>query len=548
MSSAMLQNRDLLRSPCSQRSFADSIALHPHSIIAKDAAALCFDRDNTSQTEENGKAVSTLQPGNQPNGAPLPGSHFDIDSDPEFARENESFSEHPFSCPFDTLQIVPLSNECGLPNWTVRNSEGYQEELVKHEHGSCNLFENHVGLRNNESESPQTNSSFFAYESDTDNITVHLILSFPDSVDGEAWNSIQSSLAVAQSVTQHDFASPFPQAALSCDQRSEEIPTSEMKLAREISASISVKHYLNSIPARHLFQLYLVINEKNEVNFAKCPWNRLNIVAFVQFPSTGQLLLPIETEVSRREALSSTGGMFLGSFVVQNKQMFHHIPNEPFLRRQEIGTSRQCMLQTSKPFVEDVVIVDRKDIVLEPNGARAGRPSHKETGQLLMTESQVKKILEIRKRWEGLSARQRRDNVSPSDFYTFLTLNRDETAECLGVCATWLKDAIRSQGMNVWPGRPLRKTGAMLQTLKERLESARAALRFSDPAINETKPYEANVHRYENEIRELVSMRVEIVKANVSPEYFQRFMQENGSEHLDPTWNALPLQPRQYSS
>lgn len=372
-------------------------------------------------------------------------------------------------------------------------------------------------------------------------IFAYLILTMPPEVEDEVWKYLKSALVVTQSVTEQELLLPISRNSFFCHQQIVDIPTQELRQVREISAQVTIKNYNHDMSTPYMFQMFLSVSENCLVTDDPLPyWDKMDAIVFVQLPSTGQILHPIGREVSRKDAIVNTEGLFLGSFTLQDNHIFHHIPSESVLRqKQEGGTGSQAPPPID-PGEEEVVIVDRKDVVLETNGARGGRPSHRETNQLLMTKAQVEKILEIRIRWQGLSPRQRRDNVNNADFYPFLTLNRDETAECLGVCATWLKDAIRAQGVYVWPGRPLRRTGAMLQSLKENLESTMAALKFSDPSIGETERYEREIRRYESEIRDVLDVRVGIVRSNVSQEYFSRFVSELGKQYLDPEWNALP--------
>lgn len=205
-----------------------------------------------------------------------------------------------------------------------------------------------------------------------------------------------------------------------------------------------------------------------------------------------------------------------------------------------ISIPRTSLESSSKTYTESVYLVKRSDTIAETNGARGGRPIHRQTGQLLMTREQVEKVLEIRKRWEGLSPRQRRDNVDEEDFYPFLTLNRDETAQCLGVCATWLKDAIRAQGMITWPGRPLRRSGAYLQSQKELLESSQARLYYTSKEHPDRETYENEVQKLAKSVRDTVVKRAKIVEENVKPKYFLKFISLGGEKFLNPTWNALP--------
>ncbi|PXF50086.1 hypothetical protein BWQ96_00246 [Gracilariopsis chorda] len=373
-------------------------------------------------------------------------------------------------------------------------------------------------------------------------IYVYVIVAVDEQISDELWKYLNTSLFITQPVTEEEMSVSGGQNTFACFQQVVEIPSQSSKHFREISARIFIKNYIHHTQKRFLFQLFLQVSERNSAmpSAAGLPWDKLDVVSFIQLPSTGQILRPIGREVMHEEALGSAEGMFLGSFMMFDTQLYHHLPTEETLKQQELGQYNDYIPRTIDSTPADVVIVEKEDIVLETNGARAGRPSHRLTGQLLMTRSQVEKILEIRGRWNGLSPRQRRDNVSATDFYTFFTLNRDETAECLGVCATWLKDAIRAHGVNVWPGRPLRRSGAALQTLKENMESAQAALRFSHPSVGETDRLEEEVKSFERKIEEVLELRLSIVKSNVSAEYFAGFLAANGQQYLDPEWNALP--------
>lgn len=435
------------------------------------------------------------------------------------------------------------SNDFAYGNWTVRSSDGFREEVL-HEDFCIEEIAEPALFEPKHTDEMTPCSILVAPETGEDSIMVHMMISLPNETDANInlWQQLKTSLVVTQSVKEQELSLPISRDSFLCYQESMDIAVSEQKQAREISARITINNYLQHVQTMYLFQLFLSITEDtSSMGGLSFNWDQMDIITFIQMPCTGQILRPIERLISRQESLSTSNeGVFVCSFTFQDKAIFYHSPSEAVLRERAARTFNVGTISDSDPEREEVVIAERNDIILEANGARAGRPSHRETGQLLMTRAQVEKTIEIRIRWQGLSPRQRRDNVNNGDFYTFLTLNRDETAQCLGVCATWLKDAIRAQGVNVWPGRPLRRTGAMLQTLKENIESARAALKFSDPAIGESHRYEEDIRRYENEVRDVLTMRLEIVKTNVSEEYFNRFLLENGQLYLNPDWNALP--------
>ncbi|CAN8071040.1 unnamed protein product [Agarophyton chilense] len=377
-------------------------------------------------------------------------------------------------------------------------------------------------------------------------IYVYVIIAVDDSVNDQLWNHLNTSLFVTQPVTEEEMNQSNAQNSFACFQQIVEIPTQNSKQFREISARIFIKNYIHHTHKRVLFQLFLQVSNNNlpMSTSSDLLWDKLDVVSFIQLPSTGQILRPIGRELLYDEVFStSTEGLFLGSFMIHDTQLYHHLPTEETLQLQEEGQYNGFVSPTMDIMPEEVVIVDKKDLILETNGARGGRPSHRLTGQLLMSRPQVEKILEIRARWHGLSPRQRRDNVSAKDFFIFITLNRDETAECLGVCATWLKDAIRSHGVIEWPGRPLRKPGAMLQTLKENMNSIKAALQFSHPSVGETDRLMEEIRVIERKIEAVLEERISIVRGRTTTEYFEGFMQADGKAILNPDWNALPPFP-----
>lgn len=264
------------------------------------------------------------------------------------------------------------------------------------------------------------------------------------------------------------------------------------------------------------------------------------LVVLLSVPSSGQVLLPIiiHQPFSRNSAISISKILFAKVAIISG-ELFYLLPN----RARVQGESNSSKTLISRPYVPSTNLlqnVDEKDVVAESNGARAGRPSHKVTSELLITPEQGQKILEIRKRWEGLSARQRRVVISAEDFYPFLTLNRDETAQHLGVCATWLKDTIRLHGMKTWPARPLRRSGAYLQCQKENLKTTLAKLNYTPRKEKKYIQLLAEADKFQRNIAECVQHRCEIVKENVSNLYFQQFILKNGAKFLNPCWTVHP--------
>lgn len=270
-------------------------------------------------------------------------------------------------------------------------------------------------------------------------------------------------------------------------------------------------------------------------------WSSLReMVIFCSQPKSGQVLYPVIVSSSNFFSKpSSSPAVLLCKVLCKNGRLFHVFPEEHAVKLQnsvQKNTSQICGVNPNAQVNE----VKKSQIVSEVNGARGGRPTHSLTNQLLMTKEQVLKIFEIRKRWEGLSVRQRRDTITAEDFYPFLTLNRDETAEHLGVCATWLKDAIRLQGMLTWPARPLRRSGAYLQNQREIIATCLAKLQCATHGSETQKRLEAEIDRVQQNIEQCIKKRIEIVRSNVTEEYFQEFCQKRGDIYLNPTWNTYP--------
>ena len=380
-------------------------------------------------------------------------------------------------------------------------------------------------------------------------VVVFMLITQPRECSLEEWQRLNTNLIITHSETTSQVAYPISQNTDICYQEVIEMPNATGGLVRELSIYLNTRAHIDD-STENLFQIFLAVTNGSETNFLTNPsWNQLEVVSFIQNLPTCQVIRPINQKITFQQISTNPLGVFHASFTMHDDKLNHFLPTEASLI-QQAEESKVNNEDVNQPCIsEQVVLVGRNDIIQEVNGARGGRPLHKLSGQLLMTRQQVEKVLEIRNRWQGLSPRQRRDNVTNADFYTFLTLNRDETADCLGVCATWLKDAIRSQGVHVWPGRPLRRTGALLQSLKESLASVRAAMRYTDPNMGQLREYQSEIQRLQNEIRDVLNVRMDIVKQNVSSKYFEKFVAENGKQYLDPEWEALPpsISPRKNS-
>lgn len=354
---------------------------------------------------------------------------------------------------------------------------------------------------------------------------------------------VRAKVEVQQSTNENELSSPSAKSKPNFVTSSLDIYSRKGELLKEISVRIPLDG-LETSGARcedgiffHIFlSLDYITPKENFSSFESS--GKLDVICFTHYFPTSQVLHPVQRSILQPCIFNAPFGTFLASYKFSQGKIFHHIPGKEEIIRQAKFHLENVLDRSSRNDL--LVLVRDEDIVSELHGARGGRPVHKKTGKLLMTKEQVLKIIEIRKRWEGLSTRQRRENVNDSDFYPFLTLNRDETALSLGVCATWLKDAIRAQGMRTWPGRPLRRSGALLQTQKDSLVSAQARLELTELDHPERPQFEYDVQRIKEEIHGGIQKRAKIVENNVSPDYFERFVTQNGVKYLDPTWNALP--------
>lgn len=266
----------------------------------------------------------------------------------------------------------------------------------------------------------------------------------------------------------------------------------------------------------------------------------VEIVILLSVPTSGQVLYPIivqPTSLARPNGPATT--VLLAKVAIRKGKLYYLLPDlKSVTEKASLVTSSYS--KSAVNFTNLFQVVEAKNVVAELNGARGGRPSHKITSELLITPEQGQKILEIRKRWEGLSARQRRVVVSAEDLYPFLTLNRDETAQLLGVCATWLKDTIRLHGMKTWPARPLRRSGAYLQSQKEVLKTLFAKLNYTPKHDNEFELLLLEIEKVQRTISECIVSRTDIVRQHVSKHYFENFLTKNGPSFLNPDWSVHP--------
>lgn len=355
------------------------------------------------------------------------------------------------------------------------------------------------------------------------------------------WSDIESFITVTHSFLDEDVKNRKEIPSFFTSEQTSEFCKSRKSFTREICTKVPgrlLSHDGSDHDCYNILSFFL--NTRGVQFHSQDDVINLDVVLFVQYVPTSQILQPIKIKLplNTKDYRYDTP-LFIGSVGFHNGILLHHKPSECSLIEEKLSQNepKQFTINNNKNIV---ISVGREDLILEKHGARSGRPIHRVTGQLLMTKDQVEKVFEIRSRWEGLSPRQRKGNVFDSDFFPFITINRDETAECLGACSTWLKDVIRAQGVYKWPGRPLRKSGACLQIQKELLESAQARLKYVPHSHPEREQYDNEVQIMKQNIANSVQERIIIVQEHVSKEYFRHFIEKNGPQFLNPTWTVLP--------
>lgn len=374
-------------------------------------------------------------------------------------------------------------------------------------------------------------------------IDVCMLLTLPDADCNPVWSYLNFVINVTQNyVKTPSDTSPPPQNSAQTSQKIIPHGASDGRHMKEITMRIIIKNTSHTRYRLYQFQLVCVVFEDDSIRSkVDVPWKKIEVCTIVKNRCTNQLLRPQTRDLLRRDILRHGGDDSLGAFAYDGMFLYHIGSTIASQRRGEIAELSDRIAAPIRCRGDRVITVEKSDRVVETRKARAGRPSHRLTGELLMTRHQVEKVIEIRERWRGLTARQRRTHVKEADFYPLLTLNRDEAARVLNVCTTWFKDIIRLQGITTWPGRPLRRSGADLEELKENLASAKAAMQFVQPHTPSYKRQQEKIHSIEGKINAKLQDRLKVVRGLVSEAYFERYARENGYQYLNPDWDTLPL-------
>lgn len=373
-------------------------------------------------------------------------------------------------------------------------------------------------------------------------IDICIILTFPEVSQNPAWSYLSLLINVTQNYIKdpRDDALP-PQNSAQTSQQLLSNDASNGRLLKEITMRITIKNSLASRNRMYHFQLVCAVAEDHNLrDQIGILWSTMEVCTMVTNRATNQILQPLTRDITRQDAIKGNGNNFLGTFAFDGQILYHVNQSDPELnlhlgRKVNNGIAANMLHSEGK-----VIKVEKSDQITKSKKARGGRPSYKLTGELLVTKEQAEKIIEIRSRWRGLTSRQRRTHVREEDLYPLLTLNRDEAAKAIAVCTTWFKDILRLQGIVIWPGRPLRKSGSQLIDLKENLGSARAAIEFVQQNTPAYLRQEGKIRNLEASIQKKLSERLDIVKTRVSPEYFEKFVNEGGQLYLDPVWDTLP--------
>lgn len=377
----------------------------------------------------------------------------------------------------------------------------------------------------------------------TDHIDAHMLFSLNDASQNDAWSYLNFNFNVTQNFIKDPVdTAPMPENTAQTTQKLLKNFGHDGKHVHEVAVSISIKNTKETKNRRYQFQLFCSVIEDDALRRSiPVSWTRLEVCTFVTIRGTNRPLQPINRKITKSEVAAFGNEVFLGSFSYDGRVLAHVLPSYPHHRTQNRDRFAVHVSPTVKRLSDEVIILDKCDMQREPKRARAGRPRHKKTQQLLMTRDQVEKILELRERWEGMTRRQRKFNIKEADIYPFLTLGRDECSTSLMVCPTWFKEVIRSHGIKVWPGRPLRKSGAELEDLKAQLATARATVHYSREGTQVRASNMRIVTSLSQEINQKVEQRMKIVESLVTSEYYSNFVQGDGRKYLNPEWVALPL-------
>lgn len=373
-------------------------------------------------------------------------------------------------------------------------------------------------------------------------IDICIIVTLPSVAHNPVWSYLNLIVNVTQNYEKDPSDDSVPPR--NSAQTSQQLIPNGARLGRhlkEINMRINVK---NTPPTKsRVYQYHLVCTVTEDRHIREqvgISWSEMEVCTIVTNRATSQLLSPITKIVLRENVISRTGDNLLGSFAFDGYALYHVGPVDMSIPTTTDEFERIRGVAPPLAAINKVITVDKSDRIVGPRGSRGARPFHRLTGELLMTRQQAEKIIEIRERWRGLTARQRRSHVTQADFYPLLTLNRDEAARVLAVCTTWFKDIIRLQGILVWPGRPLRKSGTQLEELKVNLISAKAAIQFVQLHTAAHQRHENKIQNLEREVASKLQERLSIVRKIVSARYFEKFVKDNGQQHLNPQWDTLP--------
>lgn len=373
-------------------------------------------------------------------------------------------------------------------------------------------------------------------------IDICIIISFPNVAQNPVWSYLNIAVNVTQNYEKDPSDDSLPPK--NSAQTSQQLIPNGARRGRhlkEINMRINIKNTLQTRNRVYQYQLVCSAAEDNHIREQiGISWNKMEVCTIVTNRATSQLLSPITKTIFRENVISRIGDNFLGSFAFDGHSLYHVGPIDTSMPMTSGEFDQTRGIAPPLTGINKIITVDKSDRVVGPRGSRGARPFHRLTGDLLMTREQAEKIVEIRERWRGLTARQRRCHVTQADFYPLLTLNRDEAAKVLAVCTTWFKDIIRLQGILVWPGRPLRKSGTQLEELKANLVSAKAAIQFVQPHTAAHQRHENKIQNLEREIANKLHERLDIVRKIVSARYFEKFIKDNGQQFLNPQWDTLP--------
>ena len=178
------------------------------------------------------------------------------------------------------------------------------------------------------------------------------------------------------------------------------------------------------------------------------------------------------------------------------------------------------------------------------NANTAGSPIRKSNLDIIMTQRSRNKIIELRNRFENVSARQRLRHFRRSDLFPLLVCQRDEIGALLNVSTTWLKDRIRAFGVLEWPARALMVHSSELRiallALQDVLHGPSGVIQKLWRGYNLRSDEIDRVVQLEDAIARYRQQRIAVLQPLVTEDFYKEFLLKADPWCLDPSWDSQP--------